>query len=186
MTLLVTVGLFFGLAVAVYRFFAWLEERGRKPVVAKAEREAGDKASAAAADQYAKASAPELKGVPSTNDLPLPVAQRTLPRLPDAEANPLALALVAKAATASLYPPESVLRPKTIPVAADLADAPADQTPATEQDGVPTAVVAPPLQMPVFDSLPDALIPVRSEPSGEPDVLVPANDDGDVSQQAAQ
>lgn len=198
MTLLVTVGLFFGLAVAVYRFFAWIEERGRKRSLPRAEASPDGKAKTAASGSVAETSTSStaasvaLERVPSPGEVPLPVAQRVLPRLPDAQDNPVALALMAKAASASVAPPESVLRPKAVPVApstapvAELASADVGHATATGKDDALPAGVSPPLLMPVFESLPDGLIPVRSEQPGAPGPLMPANDDGDASQQAAQ
>lgn len=194
MTLLVTVGLFFGLAVAVYRFFAWIEERGRAGSVSTAEPGPDGKAKAmpggsiAEAPTSSPAASVALEPVPSASDVPTPAAQRVLPRLPDAEVNPVALALMVKAAAASLAPPESVLRPKAVPAAPVPEPVPTDVgqgSEANETAPLP-ATVPPPLPMPVFASLPDRLIPVRSEQPEGPAPLMPANDDGDVSQQAAQ
>lgn len=194
MTLLVTVGLFFGLAVAVYRFFAWIEERGRARSVSTAGAGSDGKAKAVPGGSVAEgptsatAASVAVEPVPSAGKVPAPVAQRVLPRLPDAEVNPVALALMVKAAAASVAPPEGVLRPKAVPAAPMPEPVPTDvghASEASETAALPETV-PPSLPMPVFASLPDGLIPVRSEQPGAPAPLMPANDDGDVSQQAAQ
>ena len=194
MTLLVTVGLFFGLAVAVYRFFAWIEERGRAGSVSTAEPGPDGKAKAVQGGSVAEgptsatAASVAVEPVPSAGEGQTPVPQRVLPRLPDAEVNPVALALMVKAAAASVAPPESVLRPKAVPAAPLPEPVPTDlghASEASETVALP-AIVPPPLPMPVFASLPDGLIPGRLEQPGGPAPLMPANDDGDASQQAAQ
>ncbi len=191
MTLFITVGLFFGLAVAVYRFFAWIEERGRARSVSTAEAGPDGKAKAVPDDSGAEAptsptpASVAVEPVPSAGEVPTPIPQRVLPRLPDAEVNPVALALMVKAASASVAPPESVLRPKAAPVPEPLPTDVGHASEASETADLP-ATVPPSLPMPVFASLPDGLIPVRSEQPGAPAPLMPANDDGDASQQAAQ